>query len=96
MTEVEVDTDDHEPCRDAADEHLAHEILGRLPAARLVEAQHVAGVEVAGGVEQLELLVQRREQLRRRVGPHHLGGMAIEGDADRGQPAGVGELAHQP
>ena len=48
----------------AVDEHLAHELLGRLAAAGLVEVQHEREVEVAGRVEQLELLLERGEQLR--------------------------------
>ena len=79
----------------AADQHLAHEVFRRLAAAGLVEVQHEREVEVAGGVEQLELLLGRGEELRRRLRPHHLGGMAVEGDAHRGEVARVGQLADE-
>ena len=58
LAEVEVGADHHEPRVRGVGEHLAHEVLGRFLAARLVEVQHVREVEVAGGVEQLELLLR--------------------------------------
>ena len=67
VAEVEVGADHHEPRAEHAGEHLAHEVFGRLLAARLVEREHEALVDRAGGLEQLELLVERREQLRRRT-----------------------------
>ena len=95
LAEVEVGADDDEAGVRGVGEHLAHEVLGRLLAAGLVEVQHVREVEVAGGVEQLELLLGRGEQAGRRLGPHHLGRVTVEGDAHRGEAAGVGELAHE-
>ena len=96
LAEVEVGADDDETCVRGTGEDLAHEVLGRLLAAGLVEVQHEREVEVAGGVEQLELLLGRGEQPGRRLGTHHLGRVAVEGDAHRGQVARVGQLAHQP
>ena len=80
----------------ALDEQLFDELLGGLLAARRVEREHEAYVDGAGRVEQLELLLEGRQQLRRRVGPHDLGRMAVEGEHGRRQTAGVGELAHEP
>ena len=45
----------------------------------LVEVDHHHVVD-AGRAEQLQLLVEVGEQAGRRVGPDHLGGMAVEGD----------------
>ena len=67
VAEVEVVADHDEPRAEHAGEHLAHEVFGGLLAARLVEREHEALVDRAGRVEQLELLVERREQLRRRA-----------------------------
>ena len=94
VAEVEVGADDDEPGTEPADEHLAHEVLGRLLAPGLVEGEDARRVEVAGRVEQLQLLVERREQLRRRLGAHDLGRVAVEGQAARLVAAGDGELAH--
>ena len=70
--EVEVGADDDEARAGAVDEHLVHEVLGRLTTALLVEVQHEAAVDVPGAREQLELLLEGGEQLRRRLGPHDL------------------------
>ena len=83
VAEVEVGADHDEPRAEHAGEHLAHEVFGRLLAARLVEREHEALVDRAGGLEQLELLFERREQLRRRSGPHDLGRVAVEGEHGR-------------
>src|SRR6185436_9443487 len=78
VPEVEVGADDHELRAETFDEHLPHEVLGRLAAARLVEGEDHGAVEESGLAEELDLLVQRREQLRRTLRPHDLRGMAIE------------------
>ena len=78
---------------EAADQHLAHEVLGRLAAAGLVEGDHEAVVD-AGGGQQLELLVEVGEQAGRRLGPHHRRGMAVEGDHRGGQAPLVGPPPH--
>ena len=93
--EVEVGAHDDDAGVRRAHQHLAHEVLGGLAAAGLVEVEHVHHVEVAGGREQLELLLRGGEQQRRGIGPHHLGRMTVEGDAHRGETARVGQLAHQ-
>ena len=80
--EVEVGADDHEARLRAVDEHLTNEVLRRLAAARLVEVQDEARVEVARRVEELELLLGVGEERRRGLRAHDLGGVAIEGDAD--------------
>ena len=68
VPEVEVVADHDEARAEHAGEHFAHEVFGRLLAARLVEREHEALVDRAGRLEQLELLVERREQLRRGPG----------------------------
>ena len=95
MPEVEVGADDHEARAEQTDEHLVHEVLGRLLAAPLVEPQHAHDVEQPCADEQLELVVERGQQGRRRLGSHDLRRMAVERDADRVEVAGVGELAHE-
>ena len=60
VAEVEVGADDDEPCAEQADEHLVHEVLGRLLAAALVELEHADDVEQRGADEELELVVERR------------------------------------
>ena len=87
VPEVEVGADDHEARAEHAREHLAHEVFRGLLAARLVEREHEALVDRAGRFEQLELLVERRQQLGRRPGPDDLGGMPVEREHGRAQPA---------
>ena len=58
--------------------------------------EHEREVEVAGSVEQLELLLRRREQLRRRLGTHDLGRVTIERDAHGREAARIGELPYEP
>ena len=94
VAEVEVVADHDEARAEHAREHLAHEVFGRLLAARLVEREHEAFVDGAGRVEQLELLVERREQLRRRAGAHDFGRMPVEGEHGRREAACVGEVVH--
>ena len=95
-SEVEVGTDDDEPGTGRSDQHFSHELLGRLPAAGFVEVEDEAHVEEPGGLEQLQLLFRRGDELGRRLRPHDFGRVTVERDADRSEPAGVGELAHEP
>ena len=95
VPEVEVGADHHEARVQQADEHLVHEVFGALAAAGLVEREHETEVEQTGLVEQLEPVLQRREELRRGAGPHDLRGMAVERDQRRAQATRVGELAHE-
>src|SRR5260370_40155222 len=62
VAEVEVRADHDEARPQPRHQHVPHEALGGLAAARLVEGEHDRGVEVAGGAEQLELLLERGEQ----------------------------------
>jgi hypothetical protein len=64
VAEVEVGPDHDHARPQQADEHLADELLRGLVAALLVEAEHADDVEQADVGEQLELLVERRQQLR--------------------------------
>ena len=77
-------------------EQLRDEVFGRLLAARLVEREHEAFVDRTRGLEQLELVVERRQQLRRRAGAHDLGRMTVEGEHGRREPASGREVAHDP
>ena len=95
VPEVEVGADHDDPGPQQPDEHLAHELLGGLVAALLVEAQHAHDVEQRERFEQLELLVERGQQLRRGLRPHDLGRMPVERDERGVEAAGVGELAHE-
>src|SRR5437868_2097288 len=51
--EVEVGADDHDPGPSAVDKRLTNEVLRGLAAARLVEVQHEAAIEVTGGIDEL-------------------------------------------
>ena len=93
VAEVEVLAHHHLPGPQAARQHLADEVLGRLPAAGLVEGDHQAVVD-AGVGQQLQLLVEVGEQAGRRLGPHHRRRVAVEGDHRGGQPPLVGPPAH--
>src|SRR5262249_50321174 len=93
--EVEVGADDDELRAGALDECLAREVLGRFAAAGLVEVQDETAVEQAGRGEQLELLVECGEQLRRRLRANDLRGMPVERDAHCFEVASVGELAQE-
>ena len=73
------------------DQHLLHEVLGRLVRPRLVEGHHHRPVDAALG-QQLELLLQAGQLLGRRLRPHHVGGVAVEGDHDGGEPGLGGPL----
>ena len=53
-------------------------------------------VDAPRRLEQLELLVERREDARRRLGPHDFGGMAVEREHGGRQAARVREVVHEP
>ena len=94
---MEVGADDDEPrARSTLAEQLLDELLRRFLAARLVEREHDAFVDRAGGFEQLELLIERGEQLRRRLGPHDLGRMTVEREHRRAEAARLREIVHEP
>ncbi len=95
VAEVEVGTDDDESRREALDEHLADELLGRLAAARLVEGEDAREVDEPGRGDELELLVEHRQHLRRALGTHDLGRMTVEGEARGRETPRVGEVAHE-
>jgi len=95
VPEVEVRADDDALGGQALDEDRLDELLGGLVAARRVEGEHRRRVEVAGGGEQLELLLEGREHARRRLRPDHLGRVAVEGEAHRGLPVRRGALADE-
>src|SRR5262249_39987766 len=63
IAEVEVDADDDESGAETPDEHLTHEVLGRLVAARVVEVQDHRAVEESRLAEELDLLLECGEQL---------------------------------
>ena len=71
------------------DQHLVDEVLGRLVGPLLVEGDHHGAVDAAVG-QQLELLVEVGQQLGCRLGAHHGGRVAVEGDHHGGQPGGLG------
>src|SRR5207344_240095 len=77
------------------DEHLAHEVFRRLLAARLVEREHPAQIEVAGRVEELEALLERGQESWRGLRSHDFGGVAVERDQRRLEAARVRELAYE-
>ena len=93
MSEVEVRTDDHELGVQAADEDLAHEVLGRFHRARLIEVDDER-VADAGAFEQFELLFEVGEQTRGRLRPHDAGRVTVEGDDRRLITALYGEPLH--
>ena len=95
MPEVEVGADHDEPGAEQADEHLVDEVLGRLLAASLVELEDAHDVEERRADEQLELVVERREQRGRRLRAHDLRGVTVERHAHRVEAACVGQLAHE-
>ena len=78
------------------DEDLLDELLRGLVAALRVEAEHADRVDEAGGLEQLELLLERREQLRCRLGSHDLRRMTVEGDHRGLEVARPREVVHEP
>ena len=92
VAEVEVLAHDDDLGVEAVEEHLAHEVLGRLLGPRLVERDHEAEVD-AGLGQQLELLLEVGEQPRRGGRPHDRGGVPVEGDDGGAQPLGLGPLA---
>ena len=84
VAEVEVLADHDQPGRELVDEDLFDEVLGRLLGAALVEGNHQGAVDAAVG-QQLELLFEPGQLLGRRLGAHHRGRMAVEGDHDGGE-----------
>ena len=93
VAEVEVLAHDHDPGVEAVGEHLAHEVVGRLLAAGLVEGDDQAVVD-AGGAQQLELLVEVGQQPGSRLGPHDRGGLPVERDHRAAQAPGLGPPPH--
>jgi len=63
---------------EAVDQDLLDEVLGRLLAPGLVEGDHQAVVDPGVG-EELELLLEVRQQPGRRLGAHDRGRMPVEG-----------------
>ena len=96
ITEMKIRTDHYEPSVQRAREELLDELLRRFLASRGVERQDETLVDVARRLEQLDLLLEGRQQLRRRVGPNDLGRVAIEREHRGGESAGPRELPHQP
>ena len=96
VPEVEVGADHHETRAEHTREHRGDEVFGGFLAARFVEREHEAFVDGIGAFEQLQLLIQRGEQLRRRTRPHHLRGMAVEREHGGCEPARVREVVDQP
>ena len=84
VAEVEVLADHHGAGAQAPDEHLGHELLGRLGGAALVEVHDGGDVEPGGG-QQLQLLLEVGELRRGRLGPHDRrpGGLSNVTTADR-------------
>ena len=78
VAEVEVLPDDDEPGGQAVDEDLADEVLGGSLRPGLVEVDHQRVVD-AGGLQQLELLLEVGEQEGRRLGPDDHGRVPVEG-----------------
>ena len=90
VAEVEVVADDHDLRAEALDQHLSHELLGRLLGPGLVEGQHDDVVD-ARGLQQLDLVLVAGELPRRRLRADDLGRVAVEGDDRRLQaPLGPG------
>ena len=89
VTEVEVLPHDHQARPERLHEDLGHEVLRILLRPGLVEGDDHGGVDVAGGGQRLQLLVEVGQQLRRALGPHDHGRVAVEGD-DRRRQAGAG------
>ena len=75
--EVEVLADDDDLHGEAVDEHPLDERLRRLLGLDLVEVQHHGAVEPGRG-QQLQALLRRRQQLRRRLRPDDRGRVAVE------------------
>jgi len=95
VAEVEVGADDHQPRPEHARQQLGDEVFGRLLAARLVERQDEALVDRSGRFEQLQLLLQCRQQLGRGSRSDHLRRMTVEREHGRGQSARSRKIAHE-
>ena len=96
VPEVEIGADDDQPRAEHTGQHLADEVFGRLLAARLVEREHEAFVDRSRRVEELQLLVEGRQEFRRRRGAHDLGGMTVEREHRGAQLPRVREVVHEP
>ncbi len=97
VAEVEVLAYDHQPGVEPLDQDLCHEVLRRLVGPLPVEGHHHHQVH-PGRLEQLEPLRKITEKAGCRLGPHHHGRMAVEGDHRRRQAVGRGpgrQLAQQ-
>ena len=91
--EVEVLPDHDHLDGEPLDEHPLDERLRRLLRLDLVEAQHHGPVETGRG-EQLEALLERRQQRRRRLRAHHRGGVPVERQHDGAGGFPLGDGAH--
>ena len=89
VAEVEVLPHHHQPGVEALDQLPGDELLGRLVGPLLVEADDHRPVDT-GRRQQLELLVEVAEQQRGRLGTHHRGRVAVEGDDHGGQAVVLG------
>ena len=89
VPEVEVLAHDDQAGRQLVDEHLLDEVLGRLLGPGQVEGDDHGAVDAAVG-QQLELLLETGQLLGRRLGAHHGGGVAVEGDDHGGEAGGGG------
>ena len=94
MPEVKVGADHDQPRVQAADEHLAHEVLRRLLRTLLVEVDHERVVDSCL-FEQLELLVEISQESGRGLGPHDAGGVAVEGHDGGGEVPVRGDASHR-
>ena len=92
--EVEVLADDDDRRVEAVDQHATNEMRRLLARLRLVEVDDDGRVE-ARRREQLELLVEIGQQLRRRLGPNDRRRMTIERHHGRACPGRRGELGER-
>ncbi|CAB4792677.1 unannotated protein [freshwater metagenome] len=76
-TEMEIGADHNGACGQAFHQHALDEIGGALERLLFVETHQHRGVD-AGGLKQLEFLVEIGEQLRGRLGPHNARRVTIE------------------
>ncbi len=82
LAEVEVLADDNRFGPEAADEHRIDELLGRLTGPRFVEGNDDHGVEPGVG-QQLDLVIETRQQFGRQLGSQHPSRVGIERDQRR-------------
>ena len=95
VPEVEVGSDDDEARVQHTCEQLFDELFGRFLAARVVERQHQTFIDRARGLEQLDLLLQRGQQARCRLGSHDLGRMTVEREHGGAEAARPREVVYQ-